>query len=161
MLDELQELYERNIDLLERAGVEFAEFVHEPVLDYDTAAEIRRRFGLTGTETKNLFLKLKTGGYAMLVTLENKRADLEAIKTVLGSVVSIATPYELSDETGCLPNCAVPLGHWKQIALIVDREVLRQPRLIFSPGPPERTIEIESDALEKILATVDNRVVYL
>lgn len=157
----LEELYTRNISLLQKAGVEYKEFEHEPVLDYETAASIRKRFGLAGSESKNLFLRAKNKGYCMLITLEGKRADLNEVKKAIGTKISIASPDELSEKTGCLPQCAVPFGHDREIILVVDREVLDQQSLIYSPGPPERTIELPGEAIERVLAIVENPVVYI
>src|SRR2546425_3898810 len=67
-----QEIRRRCELLFERAGVQFAPYEHEPVLDYETAALIRERFGLVGAETKALFLRGKTGRFIMFVSQEGQ-----------------------------------------------------------------------------------------
>ena len=52
------DLYARNMALLAQAAVPYREVVHEPVLDYATAATVRERFGLTGVESKSVLLRL-------------------------------------------------------------------------------------------------------
>jgi Ala-tRNA(Pro) deacylase len=59
------ELYKRNMELLKSLGIEYKECKHEPVLDYETAGKVKKRFNLTGIESKNLFLKTKDGRYCM------------------------------------------------------------------------------------------------
>lgn len=160
-MPDLKELYERNINLLRRAGLEYREVKHEPVLDYETAAGVRTRFGLSGTESKSLFLKVKKKGYCMLITLEGKRADLNAVRQALGSKISIANPEELTENTGCIPGCATPLGHAREITLVVDRDILKQNKLLYSPGPPDKTIELDGRDIQKLLDISDNPVVYV
>ncbi len=134
---------------------------HEPVLDYALAAEIRRRFGLTGVESKSLFLRLKSGGYCMYVTIEGKRADFDRLKEVLGCKVSVASQEELQEQTGCRPFCAVPFGHSDGITLVVGRGIFQHDKFLYSPGPPEKTIEIGTSDVRRILEAVKNRVVYV
>lgn len=157
----LQELSNRVRNILSDVGAIFREVEHEPVLDYDTAAVIRQRFNLKGTESKSLFLKTKDGRYAMYVTLEGKRADLKAAAQLLGSKVSIAGNDELTAQTGCIPGCACPFGHDPSITLLVDKDVLGADYLIFSPGPAERTIELGGAAIPSVLKACGNPVLYV
>lgn len=147
--------------LLLNTGATYREVEHEPVLNYETAAAIRERFGLTGTESKSLFLKAKDGRYAMYVTLEGKRADLKGAAQLLGSKVSVAGNDELTAQTGCIPGCACPFGHDPAITLIVDKEVLAVERLIFSPGPAERTIEVTGSCLPELFKASGNPLLYI
>lgn len=159
-MPDVHELYDRCKMQIDQLG-SYREFEHEPVLDYDMAAVIRAKFGLTGVESKNLFLRTKKGSYCMLVTLQEKRADFGRIKEVIGERVSVATDEELKERTGCEPGCAVPFGLPADIILIVDRDVFDHSRLIFSPGPPERTVEMEMEAVRAVFEKVPNRVEYL
>src|SRR3989344_9666150 len=96
-----QDLYENNIKLLKSLNVKFKECTSEPVLSYETAEKVRKEFGLTGTESKSLFLKAKDGKYYMFVSVEGKRADFEKIKDKLGVKISVASQEELKSQTGC------------------------------------------------------------
>lgn len=153
------ELADRVRDLLRGAGVKYQEVEHEPVYDYETAAQVRERFNLTGTESKNLFLHGRDGRWFMYVTLQGKRFDSKACKRLLGTHVSVASDEELTAHTGCEPGCAVPFGHDPSIGLIVDESIFGTERFIFSPGPPTRTIEIATLDLERVLAAVSNPIV--
>lgn len=156
-----QALRERVHALLHRAAVSFQEYQHEPVFDYETAAAIRARFGLTGTESKSLFLRGKNGVFAMYITLEGRRADLKAAARVLDTKLSVATDEELTAQTGCLPKCACPFGHPAPITMIIDPEILKVDKFIFCPGPPERTIEISGSHLPAVLQACREQVRYL
>ena len=151
-------LYERNLSLLRESGIGFREVEHEPVLDYDAAARIRQRFGLTGKESKSVFLRLKDGRYGMFVTVEGKRADLKRICSLTGSRPSICGDEELIRETECVPKCACPFGHKAEILLILDNEVFLYDKLLFSPGPHERTIEVATGDLERLIAVLPNAI---
>jgi len=155
-----QDVYKRCKEQLDAVGG-YQEFQHMPVLDYEAAAVVREQFGLTGKETKNLFLRTKSGAYCMLVTLQGERADFARIKEVLGEKASIASDSELTEETGCQPMCAVPFGLPDHVVLLIDRAILRHPKIIFSPGPPERTVEMNQEAVAAVLENVPNRVEYL
>jgi len=151
-------LYERNLSLLKESGITFREVEHEPVLDYEAASRVRDRFGLTGKESKSVFLRLKDGRYGMFVTVEGKRADLKHIRELTGSRASICSDEELIRETGCVPRCACPFGHKPEILLILDNEVFRYDKLLYSPGPPERTVEVATKDIERLLAGLPNTV---
>ncbi|WP_137821015.1 YbaK/EbsC family protein [Pseudomonas sp. D(2018)] len=151
-------LHARNLALLDDLAIPYREVSHEAVLDYPTAHAVRQRFGLRGVESKSLFLRLRGGGYAMLVTLENARADWVQLKAVLGARPSVASDEELVALTGCVPQCACPLGHAAAITLVFDDAILQHEYLLFSPGPPERTLEVSTADLARLLPTLPNRV---
>lgn len=156
----LAALHARNLALLTEHRIPFREVEHEAVLDYPTAHAVRQRFGLRGVESKSLFLRLKSGGYAMLVTLEGARADWAQLKALLGARPSVASDDELTALTGCMPQCACPFGHAAGIALVFDRAILDHDYLLYSPGPPERTLEVPTAGLSRLLPSLPNRVLY-
>jgi Ala-tRNA(Pro) deacylase len=158
---DIQELYKRNIKLLKELNIQFKECDNEPVLSYEAAAKARKQFQLTGTESMNLFLKTKKGEYCMLITVEGKRANFDKLKELLGSKVSIASQDELKEKTGCERYCAIPFGYNKEIIIIVDREIFKHNKFIYSVGPPEKTIEIETKNINKILDSLENRIIRL
>ena len=52
---------------------------HEPVLDYEMAQKVDERFGLTGVESKSLFIKTKSGKYYVFLTVQGERLDSKAM----------------------------------------------------------------------------------
>ncbi|CAD5107584.1 YbaK/EbsC family protein [Zestomonas carbonaria] len=151
-------LHARNLALLERHAIPYRQVEHEAVLDYPTAHAVRERFGLHGVESKSLFLRLKGGRHAMLVTLENARADWAQLKALLGARPSIASDAELVELTGCVPQCACPFGHVEEIALIVDQALFDHDYLIYSPGPPTFTLEVATADLRRLIDALPNPV---
>ncbi|MBM7061444.1 YbaK/EbsC family protein [Pseudomonas sp. UL073] len=154
-------LYDRNLALLDTQAIAYRLVEHEPVLDYPTAHAVRARFGLRGVESKSLFLRLKDGRYAMLVTAEGARADWPRLKTLLGARPSVASDAELIELTGCVPQCACPFGHAAEIELVFDDALLGHEHLLYSPGPPELTLEVATADLPRLLASLPNRVHHL
>lgn len=152
----LQQLCQRNLELLQRLDIAHRLVEHEPVLDYPTAHAVRQRFGLRGVESKSLFLCFGAERCAMLVTLEGARADWNGLKALLGSRPRIASNEELIEHTGCVPMCACPFGHDARITLLIDRAVLACDFLLYSPGPPELTLEVPGGELARLLAALPN-----
>ena len=152
----LQQLCQRNLDLLQRLDIVHRLVEHEPVLDYPTARAVRQRFGLRGVESKSLFLRTGAQRYAMLISLEGARADWARLKALLGSRPRIASDEELIEQTGCVPMCACPFGHDAGITLLIDRAVLACDFLLYSPGPPELTLEVPGSELPRLLKAQPN-----
>ncbi|VXC07778.1 YbaK/EbsC family protein [Pseudomonas sp. 8O] len=152
----LQLLCQRNLELLQRLDIAHRLVEHEPVLDYPTAHAVRQRFGLRGVESKSLFLRLGPQRYAMLISVEGARADWARLKALLGSRPRIASDEELIERTGCVPMCACPFGHDASITLLIDRAVLACDFLLYSPGPPELTLEVPGNELPRLLAALPN-----
>lgn len=155
-----ENLYRQNIDLLQSAGIEYREFEHEPVLSYEKAAQIRQRNNLSGVESKSLFLKLKDDRYCMFISVEGKRFDSKRLRALLGGKSKVCSDQELNEETGCVPKCACPFGHSAEVTLIIDNEIFQHERFIYSPGPPEKTIEIKTEDIQEILNCSPNKVFY-
>ncbi len=158
---ELNRLKQRNLDLLARAGIAYRLVEHEPVFDYPTAHAERQRDGLRGTESKSLFLDLRDGRHGLLLTLEGQRADWTQLKNLLGRRPRIASDEELTRLTSCLPGCACPFGHAAEIPLLLDERVLAVEHLLYSPGPPELTLEIAGRDLPQLLCVLPNPLLRL
>lgn len=152
----LERLCQRNLDLLQSLDIAHRLVEHEPVLDYPTAHAVRQRFDLRGVESKSLFLRIGEQRYAMLVSVEGARADWARLKQLLGSRPRIASDEELTELTGCVPMCACPFGHDARISLLIDRAVLACNFLLYSPGPPQLTLEVAGAHLPRLLAALPN-----
>ena len=57
---------------------------------------------------------------------------------------------------GCVPMCACPFGHDAGITLLIDRAVLACDFLLYSPGPPELTLEVPGSELPRLLKAQPN-----
>lgn len=68
-------IYQRCAELFKHTGVQYAEWQHEPILDYATDARLATEFGWTAQPTKSLFLRCKNGMNALLFTHRDHRLD--------------------------------------------------------------------------------------
>jgi Ala-tRNA(Pro) deacylase len=156
---DLNTLYQKNIEILKKLNIEFKEFDHEPILDYQTAKKVREELNMIGTESKNLFLKSKDDKYYLLLTIEGKKADFDKLKQIIGKRVSLASPGELKEKTGCIPGCATPFGNNTEITIIFDDEILNHEKWLYSPGYPNKTIELETKYIPQILDSMGNEII--
>ncbi|MEH6848850.1 MULTISPECIES: YbaK/EbsC family protein [Bacillus] len=151
-------MYEEVISLLHKTNVLYEKFEHEPILDYETDQLIRNRLGLDGEPSKSLFMKTKFGAYYVFFTLEGSRIDMKQMKDIIGTRVSLCSPDELREQTGCIPGCVAPFGYTQDVTIIVDSSVYQHEKILISPGVPEFTISLSTEELRKILSTCGNTV---
>ncbi|MBO1623735.1 MULTISPECIES: YbaK/EbsC family protein [Bacillus] len=151
-------MYEEVISLLHKTNASYEKFEHEPVLDYETDRVVRERLGLQGTPSKSLFLKSKSGSYYVFFTLEGTRLERNEMKEITGERLSICSPDELREQTGCIPGCVAPFGYSQDVTIIVDHSVYAYDKILITPGVPEFTIELSTEELKKILSTCQNTV---
>ena len=148
---------------LKEHSQDYSTYEHEPVLDFVKAAEIAQQFGLTGKESKSLFIKGKSGKYYMYLTTEDKKMDSKQVKKLLGEKVNIVPSCEMVAILGCEPGCLPPFGYDKSVidTVIVDEELFNHERFVCSPGIPEITIEAETKYLRTLLESSYDRILYI
>ncbi|MEY8350730.1 YbaK/EbsC family protein [Bacillus cereus] len=151
-------MYEEVISLLHKTNASYEKFEHEPVLDYETDRVVRERLGLHGVPSKSLFLKSKSGSYYVFFTLEGTRLERNEMREITGEHLSICSPNELREQTGCIPGCVAPFGYSHDVTIIVDRSIYTYDKILITPGVPEFTIELSTEELKKILSTCQNTV---
>ena len=134
-------------------GIECKICEHEPVLNFEKAREIDARFGLTGKESKSLFIKGKSGKYYIYMTTEDKRMDSKKIKQIVNEKVSVVNSEEMQSILGCEPGCLPPFGYDNNVidTIIIDKAIKEHEKFICSCGIPEMTIEIDTNHLDSIL----------
>ena len=157
----LEQLYQFNLDLLEQLNIEYCQWHHEPILDFETDVLIASKLGWTGTHSKSLFLKLKGGGYALYLTEKDRRLDSKLLKSRLGKKPSICQDEEMIEQLGCLPGAVCPFGMKKDIPIIVDSRLYEEKEWLYTPGLPEVTIGLSGKSLKTILNHLDNQVIEL
>lgn len=151
-------MYEDVLALLHKTNASYEKFEHEPVLDYEMYRIVRERLGLHGTPSKSLFLKSKSGNYYVFFTLEGIRLNRGEMKEITGESLSLCSPDELREETGCTPGCVAPFGYSQHVTIIVDSAIYAYDKILITPGVPEFTIELSTEELKKILLTCPNTV---
>ncbi|UGA53820.1 YbaK/EbsC family protein [Vibrio sp. VB16] len=159
-MERLESIYQFNKQLFEKNNIAFKQWQHEPIHDFATDEKVAKELGLTGTMSKSLFLKLKGGGFALLLTEKDKRLDRHAVKAVLGKRVSICSPEEMTEEIGCLPGAVCPIGLPEHVQIVVDQEMINKTEILYTPGYPDRTIGFSGNDLPRLLDQLPN-VVYL
>lgn len=155
------QIYDFNVSLFHATGIEYQSWEHEPILDYETDERLTQQYGWTAAPTKSLFLKLKGGAHALLLTHKEARLDSKAIKQLLGKRPSVCTNEEMIEKIGCVPGAVCPFGLPEEITLIIDPVLQQYPELMFTPGKPEFTFSFASQDLAQLVSGLDNTVVYL
>ena len=147
--------------LLNECNISYEKYTHEPIFSYETAEKVGKELGFTGTESKSLFLKGKSGKYYIYLTVQGEKADFKVLKKLLSEKVSVCSAEEMTETIGCYPGCISPFGHDKEIDLIVDPKVFEQEKLIFSPNVPEETVIFEAWDLKKMLDKIENKKIFI
>ncbi|WP_104401392.1 YbaK/EbsC family protein [Vibrio penaeicida] len=157
-MDVIQQIYQRNIDLLNELNIPFNEWQHRPILDFATDEVVAKELGWTGTLSKSLFLKVKGGGYALYLTDKDSRLNAKGIKELLGKRVSICNNKEMTAETGCLAGAVCPFTLPHSVPIVLDIALLKHDELLYTPGDPAVTIGIKVVYLEKLLESLENPI---
>ena len=139
-------------------GIYFELYNHDPIYTNEAAVKMKEEKGFTGTETKALFLKGKSGRYYSFMTFTTKNVDFKQLKQVVGEKIKIVQPDEMKVVTGQIPGAVTPLGYEDTVSLIVDEELFRQEKLVFAPARPDRTMVIAAKDLNKIIQLLGNEL---
>lgn len=157
-MNKLEAIYQFNKQLLDQLNVDYQEWQHEPILDFETDERVARELGWTGTHSKSLFLKLKGSGYALLLTDKDTRLDTKSVKALTGKRPSIVGNEEMVEQIGCVPGAVCPFGLPAEVEIIVDRKLYQQDQILYTPGKPEFTFGIPASELKNILAALGNPI---
>ncbi|MBI2590305.1 MAG: hypothetical protein HYW33_00270 [Candidatus Blackburnbacteria bacterium] len=154
-----QQAHIKLIELLDKNGVDYKLFNHRAALTYEDLAEVQKETGFFGTEGKCMVLKTDDR-FVVYVTIQGKRVNFDAVKETLGaSKVRLATPEELKEYFGAEPGCAYPFGFDSQYDIYVDPVVFEQEWFLFSPVLPTKTVQAKGRDLQKVFASLQNKVI--
>ena len=152
-------------EILKRLNLNPKVVTHIPILNYETANKVDEELGLTGTETKTLFLKSKKGdNYYLFITLASERMDSKLLKNVLGEKINMVTGDEMIELTGMQPGCMTPFGLKDGLIqkVVVNPKVLNEEKLILAFGSETMSVEMTPDDLKLILEdTYKDKIIYL
>lgn len=143
---------------LKEHDIYFELYHHDPIYTNEDAVIMKEEKGFTGTETKALFLKGKSGNYYSFVTFTTKHTDFKRLKQVAGEKVSIVKSGEMEELTGQKAGAVTPVGYEASIPVIVDAELFEQEKLVFAPARPDQTMVILAEDLKKIIALLGNEL---
>lgn len=143
-------VYDRLVELLRTAGVEFREVQHEPTLT--SADSARARGEPLGVGAKALLLKCD-GTFRLLVLPADRKLNSKLVRAALGvKDVRFATPEELRTLTGLVPGAVPPFGEpLLPFPLYADLDVgVRYPRVAFNAGDLCRSVILAAGDWEKV-----------
>ena len=154
-------LYENIITLLNDHTVRYHEYDHDPILNYADAEREASKFGWTGVESKNVFLKGADQKYYLYVTTQGRRVDFAQLKEVLDTKVSLASEEDVRNVALCVPGCVAPFGFSETITIILDPSIDECTEYLFSPGVTTKTIQTNMQELKNIFPHLPNTVITL
>ena len=139
--------------ILDKANVDYTHLTHEYVRTSEDAAKIR------GTKiedaAKAIILKTEqkdnsdnntnnTFDFIQAVIPANERIDLKKLKILLGSKnVSLASPDEVLQRTGCTVGSVPPFGKLFNISMYIDESILKKDFIVFSAGTHNDSIQMK------------------
>lgn len=154
-------VYDTITALLQKHGVAFKEFDHEPILSYEDAEREKAIHHWEGVESKNVFIESKSGKYFIFVTTFGEKVDFGMLKELLGEKCSIGARDDVEHITGCVPGCIAPFGFSEDITIIVDPKIFEHTNYLFSPGVVTKTFQLNIQDLKPVFADLPNKVITL
>ncbi|MGM5481015.1 MAG: aminoacyl-tRNA deacylase [Nanobdellota archaeon] len=130
-------------ELLDAYDIDYGHIHHETIpRSSQGASEIRGTSLHKGA--KALVLKTKSGRLFQAVVPAHRRADLKALKQIMSEKnVSLASPDNVFDLTGCIVGSVPPFGKLWEIQVYIDRLLLDNDKVVFSAGTLEDSITID------------------
>ncbi len=158
----MKPIYEKITNMLKEYELKYDEYDHKPIVSYEDAEEAKLQHGWEGTESKNVFMKGKSGTYYIFVTMQGERVDFGRMKELTGDKMSIGSAEDLIAETDFVPGCVCPFGYKEEIVIIVDTRVFAVDSFLFSPGLEEKTLNVHmgGDKFRKLFENLPNRVIF-
>lgn len=151
--------------ILEKLNLHPRVVTHEPILNYETANKVDEELGLTGIETKTLFLKSKKGdNYYLFITLASERMDSKLLKNILGEKITMVTGDEMINLTGMQPGCMTPFGLQDGLIqkVVIDPKIYNEEKLILAFGSETMSVEMTKEDLKTILDNeYKDKIIYL
>ena len=95
------------------------------------------------------YFKIKVWRLLRIFTLEGTRLNRGEMKELSGERLSLCSPDELRDKTGCTPGCVAPFGYSHDVTIIVDNAIYTYDKILITPGVPEFTIELSTEELKR------------
>ncbi len=151
--------------ILEKLNLHPRVVTHEPILNYETANKVDEELGLTGIETKTLFLKSKKGdNHYLFITLASERMDSKLLKNILGEKITMVTGDEMINLTGMQPGCMTPFGLQEELIqkVVIDPKIYNEEKLILAFGSETMSVEMTKEDLKTILDNeYKDKIIYL
>lgn len=137
-------------ELFKTENIPFEIYHHRAIYTNEEALMIKTEQGFNGTETKSLYLKDKKNRHYIYFTFTTKKSDFKYISRLVGNKVSVVSPEIMEEITGQKAGAVSPFGYLDETPIILDEELLRQEKLVFAPGRPDRTMVVQVNDLDRI-----------
>ena len=103
-----------------------------------------------GAIVKSLLFKTNDS-FLLCLVAGDKRASLNKIKKIINKKdVSMANPEDVKSQTGYTIGSVSPIGHLKQIEIIIDNSLERFNELFAAAGHPNCVFKINFTNIQKI-----------
>jgi len=103
-----------------------------------------------GAIVKSLLFKTNDS-FILCLVAGDKRASLSKIKKIINKKdVSMANPEDVKSQTGYTIGGVSPIGHLKQIEIIIDNSLERFNKLFAAAGHPNCVFKINFTNIQKI-----------
>ena len=103
-----------------------------------------------GAIVKSLLFKTNDS-FLLCLVAGDKRASLNKIKKIINKKdVSMANPEDVKSQTGYTIGGVSPIGHLKQIEIIIDNSLKRFNELFAAAGHPNCVFKINFTNIQKI-----------
>ncbi len=141
-------------NLLDSKNIEYKLFEHEAVFTSEQASKVRGVDLKTGV--KALVLKTKEGKLILALVAADRRIDLKKLaKKVNTKDLRLASPEEVLKKTGCKIGSVHPFGILHSLETYMDASVLENEKVNFNVGIHEKSIEMKSEDLVKVVNPVE------
>lgn len=157
----MEEVYK----LLNNLGIKYQKFEHKAVYTVEEADKLNLR--IDGAKNKSLFLRNAKGDRHYLVMLNGeKRLDLVKLQHLLNETrLSFASPERLLKYLKLTPGSVSPFGLIndieREVAVVVDNELLKYEKLAFHPNINTQTIALAVNDFKKYMESTGNKILYL
>ena len=145
-------MFEKLVNLLETRNARFRVIEHPPEGKSDLIARIRGT--APGQGAKAMLCKSKDGsGHWVLAVLPgDRRVDFRKVATSVDvKKVTLATPEEAMEVTGCAIGAIPPFSFSPQVELVVDPGLVGSfDEIAFNAGRLDRSIVLNSDDYVRI-----------
>lgn len=144
------------IDFLKSHSISFEEYNHPALFTVEQANE--REDTIPGVHTKNLFIRDKRWGFAMITLLAHKKLDGKVFRAQSGiKEFSFGNPEQLWNELKVTPGSVGIFGllNNTKLTLYLDKEIWNANQFGRHPNDNTITLVINKEGLVKYIELLD------
>ena len=148
-------------EVLEKLNIKYDKIDHEPVFTAFQATAVVAN-NIEGIGCKNLFLQDTAKNYYLYFVTETKRADLKALRNIIGSKrLSFASEDKLYELLKLTKGSVTPLGivnDCGRVIILLDKD-LRGHKVLMHPEINTTTLSIEYSDLIRVIEYCGNKYI--